>query len=40
MPRRSQPANPTKLNGTSSETVLTDDGPVDIKVPRDRDGSF
>jgi transposase-like protein len=27
-------------NGTSGKTVLTDDGPVAIAVPRDRDGSF
>lgn len=27
-------------NGTSGKTVLTDDGPVDIEVPRDREGSF
>src|SRR5262249_19411255 len=27
-------------NGTSGKTVLTDDGPVAIEVPRDRDGSF
>jgi putative transposase len=27
-------------NGTRSKTVLTDIGPVDIEVPRDRDGSF
>jgi transposase-like protein len=27
-------------NGTSGKTVLTDDGPMDIEVPRDRDGSF
>ena len=27
-------------NGTRSKTVLTDVGPVDIEVPRDRDGSF
>jgi transposase-like protein len=27
-------------NGTSSKTVLTDEGPVRIEVPRDRDGSF
>jgi putative transposase len=27
-------------NGTSGKTVLTDDGPVDIDVPRDRDGSY
>ena len=27
-------------NGTSGKTVLTDDGPLRIEVPRDRDGSF
>ena len=27
-------------NGTRSKTVLTEIGPVDIEVPRDRDGSF
>src|SRR4051812_38356090 len=27
-------------NGTSDKTVLTDDGPVDIEVPRDRRGTF
>ncbi|HEY6641338.1 IS256 family transposase [Povalibacter sp.] len=27
-------------NGSSGKTVLTDDGPVDIEVPRDRDGNF
>jgi putative transposase len=27
-------------NGTRSKKVLTDVGPVDIEVPRDRDGSF
>jgi transposase-like protein len=27
-------------NGTSAKTVLTDDGPVRIEVPRDRNGSF
>jgi transposase-like protein len=27
-------------NGTRSKTVLTDVGPVEISVPRDRDGSF
>src|SRR6266508_1565024 len=27
-------------NGTGSKTVLTDDGPLAIDVPRDRDGSF
>ena len=27
-------------NGTRTKTVLTDVGPVEIEVPRDRDGSF
>src|SRR5512135_1636212 len=27
-------------NGTRAKTVLTDVGPVEIEVPRDRDGSF
>ncbi len=27
-------------NGTKPKTVLTDVGPVDIDVPRDRDGTF
>jgi putative transposase len=27
-------------NGTRSKTVLTEAGPVEITVPRDRDGSF
>jgi transposase-like protein len=27
-------------NGTSGKTMLTDDGPLAIEVPRDRDGSF
>ena len=27
-------------NGTRSKTVITDIGPLDIEVPRDRDGSF
>src|SRR5262245_23489418 len=27
-------------NGTTDKTVLTDDGPVDIEVPRDRQGTF
>ncbi|HET9485277.1 MAG TPA: IS256 family transposase [Xanthomonadales bacterium] len=27
-------------NGTSSKTVLTDDGPLRLDVPRDREGSF
>ena len=27
-------------NGTSGKTVLTDDGPLALAVPRDRDGTF
>lgn len=27
-------------NGTTTKTVLTDDGPVTLDVPRDRDGTF
>jgi putative transposase len=27
-------------NGTGGKTVLTDDGPLSLEVPRDRDGSF
>lgn len=27
-------------NGTTGKTVLTDDGPIRIEVPRDRDGSY
>ncbi|MCW3153997.1 IS256 family transposase, partial [Achromobacter spanius] len=27
-------------NGKSSKTVLTDDGPLKLDIPRDRDGSF
>ena len=27
-------------NGTRSKTVLTEIGPVDVDVPRDRDSSF
>ena len=29
-----------KSNGSTPKTVLTDDGTVDIDVPRDREGSF
>jgi hypothetical protein len=31
---------PNHRNGTSGKTVLTDDGPVPIEVPRDRAGTF
>ena len=27
-------------NGTRTKTVVTEIGPVDIEVPRDREGSF
>ena len=27
-------------NGTTAKTVLTDDGPIRVEVPRDRDGSY
>jgi putative transposase len=30
----------TSANGTSGKTVITDEGPVRIEVPRDREGSF
>ena len=30
----------THRNGTSGKTVLTDDGPLPIEVPRDREGTF
>ena len=29
-----------RANGASGKTVLTDDGPLRIEVPRDREGSF
>jgi transposase-like protein len=28
------------VNGTRTKTVVTEIGPVDIDVPRDRDGTF
>ncbi len=31
---------PNQRNGHSGKTVITDDGPVRIDVPRDRDGSY
>jgi putative transposase len=37
----SKPAGRTnQRNGTSGKTVLTDNGPMDIEVPRDREGSY
>ncbi|WP_216090250.1 transposase, partial [Burkholderia sola] len=36
-----KPANATnQRNGRGAKTVLTEDGPIRIEVPRDRDGSF
>lgn len=36
-----KPADTTNhRNGTSEKTVLTDDGPLPLAVPRDRDGTF
>ena len=34
------PLTSNHRNGTSGKTVLTDDGPVPVDVPRDRDGTF
>ena len=40
-PGGTKPAATTNhRNGTSDKTVLTDDGPLPIEIPRDRDGSF
>ncbi len=40
-PGAAKPADkPNQRNGKSAKTVLTQDGPVRIEVPRDRDGSF
>lgn len=40
-PGASKPAGVTNhRNGSSSKTVLTDDGPLHIEVPRDRHGIF
>lgn len=40
-PGGSKPDDATNhRNGTGSTTVLTDDGPLAIEVPRDREGSF
>jgi putative transposase len=36
-----RPAETTnQRNGKSCKTVLTDDGPLRLAIPRDRDGSF
>jgi transposase-like protein len=40
-PGRARPEEAANLrNGTSAKTVLTEDGPLRIEVPRDRAGSF
>jgi transposase-like protein len=40
-PGGTKPADATNhRNGTGTKTVLTDDGPVTIEVPRDRTGTF
>jgi transposase-like protein len=42
MRRATRPAvaRATAANGASSKTILTDDGEIEIAVPRDRVGSF
>lgn len=37
-PKPIGPSN--QRNGTSGKTVLTDEGPVEIEVPRDHEGSY
>lgn len=37
---RSEERRENTRNGTSAKTVLTDQGPLTLEVPRDRDGSF
>ena len=40
-PGAERPADTTnQRNGRSTKTVLTDDGPLKLQIPRDRDGSF
>ena len=40
-PGAAQPAATTHhRNGTTDKTVLTDDGPVALEIPRDRHGTF
>jgi putative transposase len=40
-PGADKPAGATNhRNGTSGKTVLTDDGPLRLDIPRDRDGTF
>jgi putative transposase len=39
-PPGAPPAGPNVRNGATSKTVSTDLGPVEVRTPRDRDGSF
>lgn len=40
-PGGTKPADSTnQRNGTGGKTVLTDEGPLDLDIPRDRDGTF
>lgn len=39
-PGERQPEATNQRNGHSGKTVLTDDGPLAVDIPRDRDGSF
>src|SRR5437879_827780 len=39
-PGGTKPDDTNHRNGTGGKTVLTDDGPLTLDVPRDRDGSF
>jgi putative transposase len=39
-PGGSKPDTTNHRNGTSGKTVLTDDGPLALDVPRDREGTF
>jgi transposase-like protein len=34
------PDTTNQRNGTSGKTVLTDDGPLTLDIPRDHDGTF
>jgi transposase-like protein len=37
---RPQEARANQRNGASAKTIRTEDGPLRIEIPRDRDGSF
>ena len=40
MPRTKKTRASNHRNGTNAKTVLTEDGPLRLDIPRDRDGSF